>query len=71
MTHEEEKQLRGYLVEIGEIEELNDDDGFEDWYEIRRKQVQGETLYKAILQAARTWERALAMPCPTCGGVRK
>ena len=72
MTDEEKALLIEYLVDAGEIFpdlDVDVEDQFLDWYEVRQGVVSGETHYKAILQAARVRNRSLergleGMPSP-------
>ena len=72
MTDEEKALLIEYLVDAGKIFpdlDVDVEDQFLDWYEVRRGVVSGETHYKAILDAARVRNRSLergleGMPSP-------
>ena len=62
MTDEEKDLLIAYLVDAGEISpdlDLDVENQFLDWYEVRQGVVSGETHYKAILDAARVRKRSL------------
>ena len=62
MTDEEKDLLIAYLVDAGEIFpdlDVDVEDQFLNWYEVRQGVVSGETHYKAILQAARVRNRSL------------
>ena len=75
MTDEEKALLIEYLVDAGEIFpdlDVDVEDQFLDWYEVRQGVVSGESHYKAILQAARVRNRSLerepkAMTSPPSG----
>ena len=51
MLYEEERLLRAYLTEGGVIEDVHNDDGFQEWYVARRvagstdRVFDGETEY--------------------------
>ena len=72
MTDEEKALLIEYLVDAGEIFpdlDIDMEDQFLDWYEVRQGVVSGETHYKAILDAAQVRKRSLergleGMPSP-------
>ena len=72
MTNEEQELLIAYLVDAGEIFpdlDVDVEDQFLDWYEVRQGVVSGEAYYKAILDAARVRKRSLesgleGMPSP-------
>ena len=74
MTDEEKALLIEYLVDAGEIfpdVDVDVEDQFLDWYEVRQGVVSGETHYKAILDAARVRKRSLERgleggPSPRC-----
>ena len=56
MTNEEQDLLIAYLVDAGEIFpdlDVDMEDQFLDWYQVRQGVVSGEAHYKAILEAAR------------------
>ena len=58
MTQEEKDLLISYLVDAGELDPEGDVEAqFDDWYQVRRGQVSGETHYKAVLDAARIRQR--------------
>ena len=62
MTDEEKALLIEYLVDAGEIFpdlDIDMEDQFLDWYEVRQGVVSGETHYKAILDAAQVRKRSL------------
>ena len=59
MTNEEKTLLTAYLVDTGELDPDGDvEDQFEDWYQVRARQVSGDTHYEAILDAARIRARS-------------
>ena len=59
MTNEEQELLIAYLVDASDIYPEGDVEAqFEDWYQVRKGQVSGETHYKAILDAARVRKQA-------------
>ena len=78
MTNEEQELLIEYLVDAGEIFpdlDVDVEDQFLDWYEVRQGVVSGETHYKAILDAARVRKRSLksgleGAPFPPPGRLR-
>ena len=62
MTNEEQDLLIAYLVDAGEIFpdlDVDMEDQFLDWYQVRQGVVSGEAHYKAILEAARVRKRSL------------
>ena len=62
MTNEEQDLLIAYLVDAGEIFpdlDVDMEDQFLDWYQVRQGIVSGEAHYKAILEAARVRKRSL------------
>ena len=62
MTGEEQDLLIAYLVDAGEIFpdlDVDMEDQFLDWYQVRQGVVSGEAHYKAILEAARVRKRSL------------
>ena len=62
MTDEEKALLIEYLIDAGEIFadlDIDVEDQFLEWYEVRQGVVSGETHYKAILDAARVRKRSL------------
>ena len=67
MTHDEEALLTRFLVETGDLDAERGPEGirddFQDWYVWLRTKghtITGERHYKAMLTAARAWERASA-----------
>ena len=55
MTGEEEKLLREFLTDRGEIEVVDDDDGFADWYALRSESQETDNQYKRALETAHIW----------------
>ena len=53
MTGEEERLLREFLTDQGEID---DDNGFEDWYAHRFESQEADDRYKATLETAHMWQ---------------
>ena len=52
MTNEEKRLLIDYLKAVGEIDEEDVEDQFQEWYKQRDGVVSGERHYKDILAAA-------------------
>ena len=56
MTHAEEKLLRDYLADTGELDGPDDDPGFGVWYAGRGDGPEGEAEYKRTLELAQVWQ---------------
>ena len=56
MTGEEERLLREFLTNLGELQDIGDDQSFEDWYAHRWESQEEDNRYKQALETAHIWQ---------------